>query len=170
MYSRASRSSTLIFKDASLAVTFSQTLSSLFDAWQVECLAEDCLMLPTHQAQVQSSTGNGSGMVYPPIGPFFATSNGTGKSHTTLQSRICGPRGVTSFTIQTQTPIKSQVETTSNRTNGEANGSAIKPAASPSRWNTWEFYVYALVFLFAVPYMCWVPVQLSRGRIRLLTV
>jgi hypothetical protein len=123
-------------------------------------------MLPTHNRQVQDSTGsqgrNGSGMAYPPKRSQVETRNGT---NTSLQTKICGPRGVTSFTIQTQTPSKSQAEIDSPRTNGEASKSANKPAPNRSRWNTPEFYLYAAVFLFAVPYMCWVPVQLSQGMI-----
>jgi hypothetical protein len=136
-------------------------------------------MLPTHVVQVQSSeeakgggdsgSSSSSGMAYPPKRVQVETTNNeiSKSGSSALQSRICGPRGVTSLTVLTQTPIKNEGDIASLRGNGEANGMANKPSASPSRWNTLEFYCYALVFIVAVPYMCRVPMRLSQGRLHL---
>lgn len=37
------------------------------------------------------------------------------------------------------------------------------PATQPSRWNTFEYYVYYLVFVVMVPLMFYVPYSVSTG-------
>ena len=132
-------------------------------------------MLPTHVVRINDSAGAESflsleqDMAYPPVRPsaVSANANGGGRSKSSLQSRVCGPRGVTSLTIQAQTPYKSS-EASKGLPNGEVTTTTTTtkalPGAKPSRWNTLEFYVYALVFAVAVPYMVWVPIHLSRGE------
>lgn len=40
---------------------------------------------------------------------------------------------------------------------------SLVAGAQPSKWNTWEYYFYYLVFLTVVPCMFWVPYTVSRG-------
>jgi len=39
-----------------------------------------------------------------------------------------------------------------------------RPIAQPSKWNTLEFYFYYLVFMVVVPYMFWIPYDVSRRQ------
>lgn len=150
-------------------------------------------MLPTHLVhqvhssttttgggdQVMSGSGGSGRMQYPPERPTVevasngsssssSNSSSTGKRKlTSIQNRICGPRGVTSLTVETETPHRkaSDDDTPLERIHAEANIVATKSAGNASRWNTWEFYVYAIVFFFAVPWMIKVPMNLSLGKI-----
>jgi hypothetical protein len=130
-------------------------------------------MLPTHIIRVQDHTesahqGGDDSMAYPP--PRQSAHNGfsnRGKSKSSLQSIIFGERGVTSFTVPAQTPLEKQAEPVSQSDGDRSRisaGSTTQRRASPSRWNTLEFYLYALVFAVAVPWMCWVPISLSLGK------
>lgn len=61
----------------------------------------------------------------------------------------------TRFTTSATTPLKAASEDSAKKTNStEGKSKSELPAgASPSRWNTPEFYFYALVFVFCVPQM-----------------
>jgi hypothetical protein len=128
-------------------------------------------MLPIHTVKLQGSDSadsqSGEEMAYPPsrLNGQSGARRANDKLASSLQSRLLGGRGVTSFTIQTQTPYESTNELKEGQkaSNGEATTKA-RPTTSPSRWNTWEFYFYALVFAIAVPWMCWVPISLSSGE------
>ncbi|KIV80206.1 hypothetical protein PV11_07725 [Exophiala sideris] len=66
----------------------------------------------------------------------------------------------TRFTTASSTPLKVATENSSRTV--ERDGKATPADTSPPRWRTPEFYVYLLVFLFCVPQMYWVVVQVSQ--------
>ncbi|KDN47744.1 MBOAT-domain-containing protein [Tilletiaria anomala UBC 951] len=100
---------------------------------------------------------------YPPLGTVangFSASHSEGTSG--LQEAIFGPRGITSLTVDPldladQSRGRAQ---NSNRplTASTKNFNALKP----SRWRTPEYLFYGLIFIVIVPYMAWIPVQLSQ--------
>ena len=61
----------------------------------------------------------------------------------------------TRFTTSATTPLKAASEDSAKKTDSleGKNESELPAGASPSRWNTLEFYFYALVFMFSVPMM-----------------
>lgn len=126
-------------------------------------------MLPTHIVRVQDNSTaadiscEGDMSAYPPLHGRESTNGNAVKRKTSVQSRLCGSRGVTAFTIQVQTPYKDSAEAFISPNKPQASTSPLT-GARKSRWNTWEFYFYALVFAIAVPYMCWVPMRLSESE------
>lgn len=44
----------------------------------------------------------------------------------------------------------------------DAQRERLASRASPSKWNTPEFYLYYLVFIVCVPLMIWIPYTVSR--------
>lgn len=118
-------------------------------------------MLPIHAGQVegasvQRTTSDPSTMhAYPP-------SSGGRNSRVnddSFQTRIFGPRGITAFTVQTQTPIEKGTDSPLEQS--PINNNTQKHNVKSPRWRTLEFKFYALVFLTIVPLMCWVPIRLS---------
>ena len=97
-------------------------------------------------------------MAYPPRRQDGG--HASSSKHSSLQSRLFGPGGVTNLTVQAQTSYSDAVPA---QYHGRAN-SHPKGEVSKSRWNTWEFYLYGLVFATVVPVMCWVPISLSQGE------
>jgi protein-cysteine N-palmitoyltransferase HHAT len=45
----------------------------------------------------------------------------------------------------------------------ESKADQVRAKASPSKWNTYEFYVYYAVFIFFIPWMIWSAVEVSLG-------
>ena len=71
----------------------------------------------------------------------------------------------TRFTTSSSTPPKpdgNASEARSPEKNNDASG--LPPGASPSRWNTPEFYLYALVHLLAVPSMFKAVIDVSQRK------
>jgi hypothetical protein len=126
-------------------------------------------MLPTHIVRIQepgdSESRGEDGMVYPPQQSSVRHRTTYDKNtRTSLQSTLFGKRGVTSLTIQAQTPYSGKDEGDRRLEKDSYVDIASKRGASPSRWNTLEFYFYAFVFATVVPWMCWVPISLSQGE------
>lgn len=78
----------------------------------------------------------------------------------------------TRFAVSATTPLKAAGNGSPAATNsaqsakGEASGPG-KNGASPSKWNTPEFYVYYVIFLVAVPMMFRTVYDVSKGMLRL---
>lgn len=125
-------------------------------------------MLPTHvvavnveqqrqqQQQETPSSSISMGVTYPPTadnGSFNRSTRANGTAGGQLKTR-----GIASLTVQTQVPYDD---------NEVADSASQKRTteplawAQPSRWGTLEFKFYYLVFLVIVPYMIYVPTQLS---------
>jgi protein-cysteine N-palmitoyltransferase HHAT len=70
----------------------------------------------------------------------------------------------TRFTTSATTPLKftnaQSAKTAESKDDGRPEG--LASGASPSRYNTWEFYFYALVFLICVPLMYMAVVDVSQ--------
>lgn len=72
----------------------------------------------------------------------------------------------TRFTTTAQSKNKATQEDPAKSTRKDGTPStSIPEGASPSRWNTIEFYIYGLVFLFCVPQMYWTVVQVSQRTV-----
>ena len=60
----------------------------------------------------------------------------------------------TRFTTSSATPLKSVNDASVTKTKEEIDQKVSLPlGAAPSRWNTWEFYFYGLVFAICIPLM-----------------
>ncbi len=82
----------------------------------------------------------------------------------------------TRFTSSSATPYKSVVDARAEsavralKRDDSIPGVGVKtdhsgrPIAQPSKWKTPEFYLYYLVFIITVPYMFWVPYEVSRRQ------
>ena len=69
----------------------------------------------------------------------------------------------TRFTTSSATPLKSVDDTSATKAKEDTNQRASLPrGATPSRWNTWEFYFYGLVFVICVPQMYWAVWEVSQ--------
>jgi protein-cysteine N-palmitoyltransferase HHAT len=71
----------------------------------------------------------------------------------------------TRFTTSSQTPLKTAAKDSAKTTSAEDSSSSrptLPAGASPPRWQTPEFYVYLLVFLFCVPNMYLAVVAVSQ--------
>ncbi|KAI0392225.1 putative glycerol:H+ symporter [Xylariaceae sp. FL0594] len=70
----------------------------------------------------------------------------------------------TRFTVSSNTPYKAHLDTRNDAAAASRDRAAKwnTSRATKSRWNTTEFYLYYLVFIFAVPYMFWVAYNASR--------
>lgn len=68
----------------------------------------------------------------------------------------------TRFTSPSSVPYKTVIEARSDPVAQREAADKIQSRAQPSKWNTPEFYLYYLVFLFAVPYMFWIAYDVSR--------
>ncbi|PWN39449.1 putative GUP1-Multimembrane-spanning protein essential for proton symport of glycerol [Ceraceosorus guamensis] len=76
---------------------------------------------------------------------------------------LSGSRGIASFTIDTSlAPSDVDPHTSLASTQRVARNTRETRNPAKSRWKSWEFRAYLLVFLIVVPYMVWVPVQLSQ--------
>ncbi|UZJ52944.1 hypothetical protein CBS101457_002264 [Exobasidium rhododendri] len=124
-------------------------------------------MLPTHIVRVEQTSesahqGEDGGMVYSPRRQeFHDLASRRGRRIPSLQSKVFGERGVTSFTVQAQTPYDKRNDADNHIFDDSTANDTARKGTSPSRWNTLEFYFYAVVFAIAVPWMCWVPIRLS---------
>lgn len=77
----------------------------------------------------------------------------------------------TRFTTSSSVPLKEDGH--SQRLNGKIidsrfekvddSASRAAPGSSPSRWNTWEYYLYYFVFITIVPLMFKVPHDVSKS-------
>jgi protein-cysteine N-palmitoyltransferase HHAT len=80
----------------------------------------------------------------------------------------------TRFTSSSSTPYKTVVDArldpaaSPSKRDDSIPGAGVKtdrhgrPVAQPSKWNTTEFYFYYFVFIITVPYMFWIPYDVSR--------
>jgi protein-cysteine N-palmitoyltransferase HHAT len=69
----------------------------------------------------------------------------------------------TRFTTSSSTPLKRANATDGNQTStGTKDGKQAVTDALPPRWQTLEFYIYLVVFLFCVPQMYWAVVSVSQ--------
>lgn len=72
----------------------------------------------------------------------------------------------TRFTTSSKTPSKVANEDSVRKVTKDGNTSnELPPGASPSRWNTKEFYFYALVFIVVVPLMYKSVYDVSLSRV-----
>lgn len=79
----------------------------------------------------------------------------------------------TRFTVSSNAPLKYAAESRSqgvparggSGVAGTGNGGSD---ASPSKWNTPEFYVYYVVFVLAVPMMFKAVIEVSQGKLKFL--
>lgn len=84
----------------------------------------------------------------------------------------------TRFTISSTTPPKqlaTELRIDPAKPSPTEAKDAARPApraapAQPSKWNTPEFYLYYLVFLFAVPFMFYTVYDVSKGAYALTSV
>lgn len=103
--------------------------------------------------------------LYPPSTASLRLSS---RSSSSLQ-RLFGRRGITSLTVdvlasaapQQQQRQHAGPEGAKRSSRGQDAGTG-EAEAQPSRWATWEFRFYYLVFVVMVPLMVWVPVRLSQ--------
>lgn len=128
-------------------------------------------MLPTHIIRMPNADepdGDAaahqadSSMSYPPPSSTVATGIANGsmassRKFPSLWNRVLGPRGIVGLTVDVAAPPPKPTKTTTTR-----NDAAATTMPSKSRWNTWEFYFYYLVFIIVVPQMVYVPYLLSR--------
>ncbi|KAL4803766.1 MBOAT, membrane-bound O-acyltransferase family-domain-containing protein [Aspergillus unguis] len=68
----------------------------------------------------------------------------------------------TRFTIPANTPVKVAAEDTRSGSAKDARSNAIASKATPSKWDTVEFYVYYVIFAIAVPLMFKTVVDVSQ--------
>ena len=69
----------------------------------------------------------------------------------------------TRFTTSASTPLKVASDNSAKTaTEDDKPPSQLPTGASPSRWNTPEFYFYLLVFIFCIPNMYWSVVEVSQ--------
>lgn len=69
----------------------------------------------------------------------------------------------TRFTVPASTPLKAANDARPPSTK-DARANAIAHGASPSKWNTREFFVYYFIFITVVPMMFKTVVDVSNGR------
>lgn len=69
----------------------------------------------------------------------------------------------TRFTASANTPLKAAAA--DSRPSKHARANSVANNAAPSKWGTLEFYVYYVVFLFAVPWMFKSVIEVSQGRL-----
>ncbi len=150
-------------------------------------------MLPTHVIRMEtsnqgatasaSSSGGGAADASSSSGSYPPARNGVAaisvsassrRARSGVQEAIFGPRGVTALTVDPDELIKESSPTSSDQQQHQSNGhtrasgsvsaARLADGTKPSRWGTLEFRFYALVFLIMVPYMIWVPVELSSPK------
>ncbi|KAK3501214.1 MBOAT, membrane-bound O-acyltransferase family-domain-containing protein [Neurospora crassa] len=68
----------------------------------------------------------------------------------------------TRFTTPSSVPYKLAAEARNDPHGAQEGGLSKGKKAERSKWSTPEFYLYYLVFLVAIPYMFWVPFEVSR--------
>jgi hypothetical protein len=70
----------------------------------------------------------------------------------------------TRFTVSAKTPLKVAAADSGDnaRAGDEKSLGALPPGASPSKWRTPEFYVYAVVFVLVVPQMFKAVIDVSQ--------
>lgn len=68
----------------------------------------------------------------------------------------------TRFTASANTPLKAAAD---SRPSKDARANSVANNAAPSKWGTLEFYVYYVVFLFAIPWMFKSVIEVSQGRV-----
>lgn len=72
----------------------------------------------------------------------------------------------TRFTTPSSTSYRTVIESRNDPGPKDGQKERIAARATPSKWNTPEFYLYGLVFAVCVPLMFWIPYTVSR-RMRL---
>lgn len=68
----------------------------------------------------------------------------------------------TRFTNSSSVPYQTVIDARSDPVSTEESANKARARSQPSKWNTPEFYFYYLIFILAVPYMFWVPYEVSR--------
>lgn len=68
----------------------------------------------------------------------------------------------TRFTTSSTTSYKTVIDTRGEEGVRDAQKEKIASRASPSKWNTLEFYLYLAVVFTCIPLMVWVPYTVSR--------
>ena len=132
-------------------------------------------MLPVHTLRLDSTT-----MDYPPASPAGSSGARHGRmgslavpsgsrmpaapSEHSLVHRLLGPRGAAALTIDTEPAPASSASAAQLRVEQREarRRSMATELPKPSRWGTWEYRLYAAVVCAAIPYMVYVPVQLSQ--------
>lgn len=70
----------------------------------------------------------------------------------------------TRFTAPSSVPYQTVIDQRSDLVATKEAAEKARSQAPPPKWRTPEFYLYYLVFLFAVPYMFWVAYDVSRRK------
>lgn len=145
--------------------------------------------MPSHSSQSKSGGVNGGlaadadadvGHAYPPhaSSTSAATTNRQSTAPKPIWRRVLGDRGITSLTVDVSAPAVSEgkggrsdkasrsspADVASAATSSSSSSSPRSQSqlhVQPSRWSTWEFRFYFLVFAIMVPLMVWVPIRLS---------
>lgn len=68
----------------------------------------------------------------------------------------------TRFTTSSTTSYKTVIDSGDDKNTRDPQKEKIASRAAPSKWNTPEFYIYAVVVSVCVPLMVWVPYTVSR--------
>ncbi|CAO1624089.1 unnamed protein product [Sympodiomycopsis kandeliae] len=110
---------------------------------------------PSHKDTLSEGRGemrSAEHSTYPPPGATTSPSNGSSG----LWNRITGSRGITALTVNVSAPLKPSTTPLTGR-------KSTPPPTPKARWHTLEFKLYYLVFLFAVPLMIYIPIELSQS-------
>ncbi|VUC35832.1 unnamed protein product [Clonostachys rosea] len=67
----------------------------------------------------------------------------------------------TRFSVSSTTPYQTVIDTRSDPTAKTEAAAKAQSRAHPSKWKSPEFLFYYVIFIFAVPYMFWVPYSVS---------
>lgn len=68
----------------------------------------------------------------------------------------------TRFTTPSATSYRTVIDSRNDPGSKDGHKERIAARATPSKWNTPEFYIYYLVFAFCIPMMLWIPYTVSR--------
>ena len=72
----------------------------------------------------------------------------------------------TRFTSSSSVPYQTVIDARSDPATSQESAAKARARAPPPKWQTPEFYLYYLVFAFAVPYMFWIAYDVSRRMAR----
>lgn len=69
----------------------------------------------------------------------------------------------TRFTTSSSTPYQTVIDARNDPHSKKDAAVKARPRGLPSKWKTPEFYLYYCVLVVVLPYMFWVPYDVSRG-------
>lgn len=125
------------------------------------------------------------GFVYPPSTSAVGTARTASRQRDGMLGKVFGDRGIVGLTVDVpapatgsssyrRRPTSNGPKTDPTLDSGAVSANAVQDDTAairsstrgeaqprPSRWHTWEFRLYYLVFLTIVPLMVWIPIKLS---------